>query len=140
MANSELVKKLNQKLYWLKTSTMATVAIDEKTIEEILEQFEIDDEDSSEHSLQKYYEGHREGFELGKKCKDVWLCTDYEDPEEEDEYLVLWKSDVSKHLFYGMCEWTNEEGWLVYGMEQAKLYGEHNMEIVYWMELPKMPE
>ena len=59
-------------------------------------------------------------------------------PEFQNEYLVNWTAKlggkkVSK-LFYEICEWTEEEGWITSEIEQR---GYTDVEVVAWMFLPE---
>lgn len=141
MANEKIVEKLERKLAQLRVGNLATVHIDEETIKEILNQFAIDDEDSAAYSKEEYYRGLQDGFLESERQKGrlAWTSALDNDPDINDEYLVLWNSNVFKgQLFYGICEWDGEE-WCIEGMDQFRMYGERDMKIVYYMHLPEIP-
>lgn len=73
-----------------------------------------------------------------------WIPVSDHLPEQQDEYLVLWKSKNpswnkrNKHLFYEVLEFDLDVGNWVDDIPQAEPFG--GAEVLYWMELPELPK
>lgn len=59
-------------------------------------------------------------------------------PAFQDEYLVNWTAELggkrTSRLFYEICEWTEDDGWIV---DEIESRGFKNIEVVAWMLLPE---
>lgn len=86
--------------------------------------------------------------ELMRRCEQfqnmpppAWIPVTDRLPDEQDEYLVLWKSkDTSwnKQLFYEILEFDLDAGNWVDDIPQSEPFG--GFDVVYWMPLPELPK
>lgn len=60
-----------------------------------------------------------------------WISVECENPKEYNSYFATWE-DKQCGPFIGICEYDEDEGWLVDGMYQSKWY--HNIKITAWMD------
>lgn len=68
-----------------------------------------------------------------------WTSVEDRPPEEQDEYLVLWRarSGSVRRLFYEILEYDGNGNW-VDDIPQSEPFG--GFDVVYWMELPELPK
>lgn len=68
-----------------------------------------------------------------------WIPVSDHPPEQQDEYLVLWKiKDPNAHqLFYEILEYEGGGHW-VGDIPQAEPFG--GFEVAFWQPLPELPE
>lgn len=64
---------------------------------------------------------------------DNWIMCSDELPEENDEYLILWKCEGHKGIWYEIQEFYDGE-WAL-NMPQAK-----GVEVIAWQPLPEKPK
>ena len=68
-----------------------------------------------------------------------WIDVFDEMPEEENCYLVAWKSDYFNVEFVGICEYTKDNGFILNTLQAYEYYKNANMEVTHWMPLPDAP-
>ncbi len=75
----------------------------------------------------------------------TWMPFPYEEPEEEDMYIVAWKPSYGTlngmPHYYGFCQWNNsdEKGWDILGMI-GKMFGDYRVEDIQILAYMSKPD
>ena len=68
-----------------------------------------------------------------------WIYVFDEMPEENDVYLVAWKRDSCDRTFIGICEFTEDEGFILNTLQAYEYFKNDNIVVTHWMPLPDAP-
>ena len=68
-----------------------------------------------------------------------WISVFVEMPEDNDVYLVAWKSDSCDRTFIGICEFTEDEGFILNTLQAYEYFKNDNIVVTHWMPLPDAP-
>lgn len=66
--------------------------------------------------------------------QSIWIPCKDTPPEENDEYMVTWRTSDSKKPFINILEFDSTDGWIL--EDYMKVY--HDVEIVAWRPTPEL--